>query len=123
MTFAGATRTRGSRRCAPATGASWRHRLDVLLGTEDWYDEFYRVEGTPTLFGDDEERIVKASTETIGKYFNRRLEGIFAGVAGEPGVLRNSKNNPLYLLCFGVGNARGTDIALRIANHLLREVT
>ena len=30
---------------------SWRRRLDLLLGTEDWYEEFYRSESTPTLFG------------------------------------------------------------------------
>jgi hypothetical protein len=39
-------------------------------------------------------------------------------------VLRNSRNVPLYLLCFAVGNAgKGKDIALRIANHLLKEVS
>ncbi|HKY35174.1 MAG TPA: hypothetical protein VJN18_04485 [Polyangiaceae bacterium] len=46
----------------------------------------------------------------------------FAGVVDEPGVLWNSANNPLYLLCFAVGNERGKDIALRIANHLLKGV-
>ncbi|MBM4118036.1 three-Cys-motif partner protein TcmP [bacterium] len=101
----------------------WRRRLDLLLGTRDWHDEFYRVDVTPTLFGGDEERVVKASMETIGKYFNKRLESVFVGVAPTPGVLRNSKQNPLYLLCFAVGNARGRDIALRIANHLLKEVS
>lgn len=50
------------------------------------------------------------------------VTSILAGVAPEPAVLRNSKNVPLYLLCFAVGNARGKDIALRIANHLLKEV-
>ena len=99
---------------------AWRDRLNTLLGTEDWYDKFYAVESNPTLFDQDRERVVKASTEVIGSYFNQRLKRIFAGVAGEPGVLRNSRNNPLYLLCFAVGNERGRDIALRIANHLLR---
>lgn len=101
---------------------SWRRRLDLLLGTRDWYDDFYRVETMPTLFGDDNERIVKATMETIGRYFNNRLKGIFAGVAEEPGVLRNSANNPLYLLCFAVGNEPGKKIALKIAQHLLKEV-
>jgi three-Cys-motif partner protein len=101
---------------------SWRRRLNLLLGTEDWYDEFYRVETTPTLFGEDKERVVKAKMETIGRYFNNRLKSIFTGVAKEPGVLRNSANNPLYLLCFAVGNERAKDIALRIAQHLLKEV-
>ena len=101
---------------------SWRRRLNLLLGTEDWHDEFYRVETTPTLFGEDKERVVKAKMETIGRYFNNRLKSIFTGVAKEPGVLRNSANNPLYLLCFAVGNERAKDIALRIAQHLLKEV-
>lgn len=115
----------GVNRLLPKSGEipeSWRRRLDLLLGTRVWYDEFYRVEATPSLFGEDQERVVKASTETIGRYFNQRLGSIFAGVATQPGVLRNSRNNPLYLLCFAVGNARGKDIALRIANHLLKEV-
>ena len=102
---------------------AWRNRLDLLLGRTDWYDEFYSVEPTRTLFGDDEERVVKASTETIGKFFIARLESVFAGVAPNPAVLSNSKGCPLYLLCFAVGNQRGRDVALPIANHLLREVS
>jgi hypothetical protein len=69
------------------------------------------------------ERVVKASTETIGRYFNNRLKSIFAAVADEPKVLRNSANSPLYLLCFAAGNSRGAPIALRIANHLLKKGT
>jgi len=101
---------------------SWRDRLNILLGTEEWYDEFYRVERTPTLFGGGQEHIIKATMDTIGRYFNRRLNMIFAGVADQPGVLRNSSNNPLYLLCFAVANKRGAPVALRIANHLLKDL-
>jgi three-Cys-motif partner protein len=101
---------------------SWRRRLDVLLGTTDWYEEFYRIEADRTLFGNDEERVVKASTDTIGRYFNAKLKTVFADVAPEPRVLRNSTSCPLYLLCFAVGNQAGAPIALRIANHLLKTV-
>jgi three-Cys-motif partner protein len=97
---------------------SWRRRLNLLLGTDDWYEEFYRVETRPTLFG-EADRVVKATTETIGRYFNERLKSVFAAVAEEPRVLRNSANCPLYLLCFAVGNQKGAPIALSIANHLL----
>lgn len=97
---------------------SWRRRLNVLLGNETWYDEFYRVERTRTLFG-EADHVVKATTETIGRYFNERLKSVFPAVAEEPRVLRNSANCPLYLLCFAVGNEKGAPIALRIANHLL----
>jgi three-Cys-motif partner protein len=99
---------------------SWRRRLDLLLGTTDWYDEFYEIETTPTLFGETE-RLVKATMETIGRYFNDRLREIFAGVAEQPGVLRNS-SSPLYLLCFAVSNEKACKPALRIAEHLLKGV-
>jgi three-Cys-motif partner protein len=98
---------------------SWRRRLDTLLGTDNWYEEFYRVETTLTLFGREEDRVVKATTDTIGRYFNERLKSIFPAVAEQPKVLRNSANSPLYLLCFAAGNHNGAPIALRIANHLL----
>lgn len=100
----------------------WRRRLNSLLGTEDWYDEFYKIEPSSTLFDCDSERVVKATMASIGRYFNERLEKLFAGVVAEPGVLRNSANNPLYLLCFAVANERGKEIALRIAKHLLRDL-
>lgn len=114
----------GVNRLLPRNGEvpeAWRRRLDALLGTTDWYDEFYKVERTADLFGDQAECVVKATMETIGKYFTRRLSEVFAGVA-EPGVLHNSSNNPLYLFCFAVGNENGKPTALRIANHMLRNL-
>jgi three-Cys-motif partner protein len=102
---------------------SWRHRLDVMLGCRDWYDAFYSTERSPTLFGDEMLTRVKAGTDVIGQYFNDRLRTVFADVAARPRVLSNSKNCPLYLLCFAVGNTAGAPIALRIANHLLNGVT
>jgi three-Cys-motif partner protein len=115
----------GVNRLLPRSGdipEEWRGPLNRFFGTEDWYNEFYTIETTTTLFGDEQERIVKARMDVIGRYFNDRLKDIFSGVVEEPGVLRTSANNPLYLLCFAVGNERGKDIALRIATHLLKEV-
>lgn len=112
----------GMNRLATKSGKlpeSWRQRMDAFLGTTAWYDEFYKVETKPTLFGDHQVQ-VKASMAVMARYFNDRLKQVFAGVVDEPGVLWNSANNPLYLLCFAVGNERGKDIALRIANHLLK---
>lgn len=101
----------------------WRNRLNLLLGTEDWYEEFYsHEEPAKTLFGTDVDRVVKASIATIGRYFIDRLKTIFAAVAEEPKVLRNSRQSPLYLLCFAVGNERGAVPAMRIANHILKKV-
>jgi three-Cys-motif partner protein len=99
---------------------SWRKRLDTLLGTSDWYEEFYRMETFTDLYG-DAERVVKASVDTIGKYFNDRLRSVFCAVAENPKVLCNSARSPLYLLCFAAGNPKGAPIALKIANYLLNK--
>jgi three-Cys-motif partner protein len=101
---------------------SWQVRLNLLLGTGEWYEEFYRIESESTLFGSDTERVVKASVDVIGRYFLDRLESVFAGVADNPAVLRNSTRNPLYLLCFAVANPRGKATALKIAQHILKGV-
>ena len=114
----------GMNRLAPKSGKlpeSWRQRMNAFLGTEDWYDEFYKAETMPTLFGDFQVQ-VKASMDVMARYFNNRLKQVFAGVAEKPGVLLNSSNNPLYLRCFAVGNERGKEIALRIATHLLKTI-
>lgn len=99
---------------------SWRKRLDTLLGTSDWYDEFYEIESERDLFGEDREHVVKAPMNTIGHYFIERLKTVFAGVAENPGVLRNSANCPIYLFCFAAANEKGAPIAIKIANHLLK---
>jgi three-Cys-motif partner protein len=100
----------------------WRRRLDALLGTQDWYDRFYRMQPRTGLFGAEQDEVVKATTETIGRYFVDRLKTVFAGVVEQPGILRNSANNPLYLLCFAAGNETGAPIAVRIATDLLRDL-
>lgn len=55
---------------------SWRRRLNLLFGNEAWYDELYRVERERTLFG-EADHVVKATMETIGRYFNERLKSVF----------------------------------------------
>ena len=41
------------------------------MHAEDWYEDFYRVESPPTLFGKPEDQVVKATIDTIGQYFIR----------------------------------------------------
>jgi three-Cys-motif partner protein len=114
----------GVNRLLPRSGdvpAGWRRKLDSFLGTTDWYDAFYSVRPSPqgSLFGEPAEQVVKASVSKIGEFFQRRLEERFPGVV-EPGVLRNSINCPLYLLCFAAANERGAKPACRIARDLLK---
>lgn len=101
---------------------SVKNRLDEMFGTEDWFDEFFKPKEVRTLF-DVETGFEKiANLDSIASYFNQRLESVFAGVAKNPLKLYNSKNNPLYLLCFAVGNSnpKAQGLALKFANHILQ---
>jgi three-Cys-motif partner protein len=98
---------------------SWQHRLDELFGTHDWYNAFYKPDGQTTLF-ELPERKIKARIDDFSRFFLSRLKGTFASVAENPAVLRNSKNSPLYLLCFAAGNPTGAPLAVKIAQHILK---
>jgi len=95
-----------------------KQKLDELFGTTNWTDAFYKTVTTTGLFG-SEERIEKGSFFDISQYFVKRLDTIFAGVAPNPLILRNSKNSPLYLLCFAASNEKGAKIAVKIAKNIL----
>lgn len=117
----------GMNRLLPRSGQipeGWRSRLNLFLGSDDWYQAFYQKETTMNLFGEEETTVVKARIEAIGDYFVKKLGTVFPGVAPKPRFLVNSTNCPLYLFCFAVGSPseRARAIALKIANHLLKNV-
>lgn len=92
-----------------------KEKLDRMFGEGDWYDEFYLKRRQPSLFG-DEDQVEKVSFEEIGQYFVRRLKTVFKHVAENPLLLLNSRNNPLFLLCFAAEN----QTAVKIAQHILK---
>jgi len=105
-----------------------KKKLDETFGTTDWFDAFYTIKQQEiqqlSLFEDSSltsnqvEKI--ANYDSISRYFVERLEEIFAGVAPNPLILRNSRNSPLYLLCFASGNPKGSTTAIKIAQHILK---
>ena len=98
----------------------WAEALTRILGTEEWRDAFYSRQVERTLFGDQEVRTKEADFSKISRYFVERLKTIFTAVAKNPLPLRNSRNVPLYLLCFAAGNPRAASTALKIAQNILR---
>ncbi len=100
--------------------ASWCNRLDCLFGSKDWKDEFYQPTKQLGLFNDGAPLEKTANFDTIGKYFVERLDSVFSAVAKKPLALCNSKNNPIFLLCFAAANPKGAQTAIKIANHILR---
>lgn len=106
---------------------TWRNRLDEIFGTTDWFDAFYTNSPQQniqlSLFDEvtqDSQLQKTADFDSISCYFVERLKTVFAGVAQNPLLLRNSCNNPLYLLCFASANPKGAPTAIKIAQHILR---
>ena|SRR5437870_2243855 len=99
----------------------WAQGLTRILGTEEWRDAFYSRQVEKTLFGDEEVRTKEADFGKIGRYFVDRLKTIFTAVASNPLPLRNSRNVPLYLLCFAAGNPRAASTAIKIAQNILKK--
>jgi three-Cys-motif partner protein len=98
---------------------SWVDKLDQFFGTHDWEDRFYKQEIEPTLFGDELKNVKDCNFETIRSYFIERLKTIFPWVAENSLTLCNSRNIPLFLLCFAAGNEKGGKIAKKIAEYIL----
>ena len=106
----------------PGAHAAFEQCLDRVLGSTDWRIKFYNPKRTLSLFEDENERLSKDVTfQEIGAYIIERLKTIFPGVVEEPYILKNSKNSPLFMLCFAVGNPnpKARDTALKIARHIL----
>lgn len=107
---------------------SLRRRLDEIFGTTDWFDAFYTKKGQHSqqlsLFEDSTQNSIQiektANYESISQYFVKRLEEEFEEVAKNPLILRNSRNSPLYLLCFASANPKGSKTAIKIAQHILK---
>lgn len=95
-------------------------RLDDLFGTRDWRAHFYskKLPKQQGLFEQEETVQRDASVEKIEAFFKQRLESCFVAVA-KGLVLKNSKESPMYLLCFAAGNAKGAPTGLKIAQDIL----
>jgi len=96
-----------------------RVRLDRLFGTDAWFDAFYEVQERLTLEGPEACTVKTGTFESISAFVNSRLAGVFAGVAERPLALCNSKNVPIYLLCFAAANERGATTAVKIAQDVM----
>ena len=95
---------------------------DLLIGFSGlilWRKKFYSSLQVQTFLGQEETVCKDATFEGIGNFFIERLKTIFTKVADNPLQLCNSKNYPLYLLCFASGNPKGAEPAVKIASYIL----
>ncbi len=74
---------------------------------------------TPDLFGNTRETVERdAPVAKIEAFIHKRLDEAFVqAVKGK--VLKNSRQSPLYLLCFAAANEIGAPTAVKIARDIL----
>lgn len=103
---------------------AWADRLTTIFGTTEWEDKFYKSSFWQSILDSEKqvERVHKTADQSqITEFFVQRLQNIFAAVA-EPGPLYNSRGL-LFVLLFAAGNLKGGTTGLKIANHLLRDMS
>ncbi|MCK4249295.1 MAG: three-Cys-motif partner protein TcmP [Candidatus Omnitrophica bacterium] len=101
--------------------SAWAIKLDDILGTTEWRSVFYCKKTEETLFGTEINFVKDTNFNEISNFLVHRLKSIFPGVAENPLLLHNSRNNPLYLLCFAAGNPKGSVTAVKIAQDVLKK--
>lgn len=94
--------------------------LTRIFGTDKWKEAFYGKDNQTYLINLEIKEKKYASFNKIEKFFIYRLKTIFTAVAENPLTLKNSKNVPLYLLCFAAGNPKGAKTAVKIAQSILK---
>lgn len=101
----------------------WAQKLTRFFGSDEWRSRFYRPRVQPDLFGESSPVEKNVDFEGLAAYFVSRLKEIFPGVADNPLTQRNSRNSPMFLLCFATANPKPSTkkAALDIAGHLLKE--
>ena len=98
-------------------------RLNRIFGTKDWFKNFYKNRTLDDIFGESVDIIIKACDfKRIGSFYKSRLKTIFQGVADKPKIFYNSRGSALFQLFFAAGNEKGAPIAIRIAEHLIKEI-
>jgi len=97
--------------------------LNRIFGTQDWFENFYKTRTLDDIFGKPVEIVLKACNfQRIGEFYKERLKTIFSGVAEKPKIFYNSRGSALFHFFFAAGNPKGAPIAIRIAEHLMRNI-
>lgn len=94
---------------------SWQDRLTLFFGTDEWLEKFYTSSIKENLFGFSSEVERVTDYKALEGYFVQRLNTLFDAVAPNPLTQRNSKNSPMFMLCFAAHHPK----AVEIAKHIL----
>ena len=94
-------------------------RLDIIFGCRKKWNVIYDLSSQQTLFSDtlEEERPIQ---EEIAALYRDNLNSIFEKLAPTRRQLKNSTGAPIFELIFAASNPAGADIAVKIADNILK---
>ena len=101
---------------------SLAQQLDRIFGGREHWESLYRESRRQPLpmFADEPAQERLRGSDQIAARYRERLAAVYARVAPTRRTFRNSKNVPIFELFFAASNPIGEPIAVRIANHILR---
>lgn len=112
------------RRMLPRAGQprlQWQEHLNRVFGDDSWRS-LYRTSRQQRMFGEPPLEESESGVEQIVENYRARLQTVFVEVAPTRRTLLNSKNVALFEFMFAAGNPRGAKIAIRIADHILKNI-
>lgn len=90
-----------------------------VFGDDTW-TSLYRSTVQLSLDGERVERYARTrGIRPAIELYAKKLRGVFFDIAGQGGVLKNSKNSPLFVFMFAAGNETGAARAIPVASHII----
>ena len=99
----------------------WVNRLNRIYGDESWRD-LYSINPQRSLFGDEEQQRPEGIDGLIRIYKNKLTQLLGNRFLNKSRTLKNSRNSALFEFLFCVGNPNGIGPAIRIAEHILKDL-
>ncbi len=98
---------------------SWRRRLVLVTGDEDFEKSFFKPSEQTDLFQLDAKAVERSvTTGGIERYFLRRLGKVFADVAEPPLRLLNKSGYLIYSFVFCCSNPRAVQLASKVSRWI-----
>ncbi|MXY45391.1 MAG: three-Cys-motif partner protein TcmP, partial [Chloroflexi bacterium] len=99
---------------------SWALNLDRVFGDRSYWHDLYQTSPQLSMFDDEPSLERSEGSGQIADNYCRRLEEVFAKVAPTRRKFTNSRNSPMFELFFAASNPAGASVAIRIADHILK---
>ena len=101
--------------------SEWANRLNRIYGDDSWRG-LYGINPQISLFGDEEQQRQEGIDGLIRIYKNKLTQLFGDRFLDKSRTLKNSKNSALFEFLFCVGNPNGIGPAMRIAEHILKDL-